>query len=91
MRSAGAIHQNKPVAAGSDGGTPGVERDRKALCVVRCPPCGQNLIPDLIERHARAFRLCALPRCRVCDGAATFKESRRLHGIRDIGAAVLAK
>jgi hypothetical protein len=91
MRSAGAIHQNEPVVAGGDGRPPGVERDRKAPCVVRCQPCGQNLIPDLIERHARAFRLCALPWCRVCDGAASFKESRRLHGVRDIGAAFLSK
>lgn len=91
MRSAGAIHQNESAAAGGDGISPRAERDRKAPCVVRCQPCGENLIPDLIERHARAFRLCALPWCRVCDGAASFKESRRLHGVRDVGAAFLAK
>lgn len=91
MRSAGAINQNESTAAGGDGRPPGVKRDSKAPCVVRRPPCGQQLIPDLIERHARAFRLCALPRCRVCDGAASFKESSRLHGVCDIGAAFLAK
>jgi hypothetical protein len=91
MRSAGAIDQNESAAAGGHGRPPGVERGGKALCVVRCPPCRQNLIPDFIERHARAFRLRALPWCRVCDGTTSFKEAGRFHRVRDVGTAFLAK